>query len=369
MGFNHPHYNLPIQITPQQAYLKIKPGESLQVTFTYRHMRPASGVEVQDFALQTSDLNAIGLDISFDIECHGNHVNGKVCQGIREGDEIKFTATVTLKECKSGGDVAASIGVYGYNMVSAIFVTPLCACECEKVKNLGPYDRKCNAAGRLICGQCACERGFGGSKCQCDLAKYGASSAEELDNRCRRSPDEPVCSGKGTCECGTCKCKANFIQGQFCECDSTSCPKDSEGRLCSGRGECECGTCQCEHGFEGDDCGCTSNSDACRENGQICSNNGKCICGRCACRDGFTGAFCSVERASNEKDGSTLNAGEFDEDPEGDILPTQDERDQGVDAGKAEGQESEASAVQFPMQTVLGVLTALLTIRIGLLLA
>ena len=76
-----------------------------------------------------------------------------------------------------------------------------------------------------------------------------------------------------------------------------------------------------------------------------------------------------MERASNEKDGSTLNAGEFEEDPEGDILPTQDERDQGVDAGKAEGQESEASAVQFPMQTVLGVLTALLTIRIGLLLA
>ena len=116
--------------------ISIFPGESLQVSFVYRHSRPSSGVEVQDFALQTSDLNAIGLDITFDIECREKHVSGKICQGVREGDEIKFTATVTLKECKSGGDVAASIGVYGYNMVSAIFVTPLCACECEKVKNL-----------------------------------------------------------------------------------------------------------------------------------------------------------------------------------------------------------------------------------------
>jgi hypothetical protein len=35
---------------------------------------------------------------------------------------INFYAKVTLNECKAGGDIAVSIGVYGYNTVSGIFL-------------------------------------------------------------------------------------------------------------------------------------------------------------------------------------------------------------------------------------------------------
>lgn len=49
---------------------------------------------------------------------------------------INFFAKITLNECnKAGGDIAVSIGVYGYNTVSGLFITPVCSCECEKVRN------------------------------------------------------------------------------------------------------------------------------------------------------------------------------------------------------------------------------------------
>lgn len=50
------------------------------------------------------------------------------CPGIQEGQKINFFVKVSLTECH---DVALSVSVYGYNTVSALFVTPLCSCECE----------------------------------------------------------------------------------------------------------------------------------------------------------------------------------------------------------------------------------------------
>jgi hypothetical protein len=54
---------------------------------------------------------------------------------VKVGETVTFYAKVSLNECKAGGDIAVSVGVSGYNTVSALYITPLCGCECEKLQN------------------------------------------------------------------------------------------------------------------------------------------------------------------------------------------------------------------------------------------
>uniref|UniRef100_A0AC34FXZ7 Integrin beta subunit VWA domain-containing protein n=1 Tax=Panagrolaimus sp. ES5 TaxID=591445 RepID=A0AC34FXZ7_9BILA len=203
LGNESPRTKQPIQIYPQQVYMRLKPGEpvcggkgvcncgvckcndnnvlgrfcecdstscpkdssgrlcsgrgecyclsdSQRAEFAYRHSR----AEVRDIAIQTSDLRSVPFNIEFEIDCNGKVIKGISCPNAKPGQEYKFYATVTLKECKSGGTLPVSIGVVGYNDISAIYVTPLCACECEKLINHKKQDYSCNAAGTLICGQC-----------------------------------------------------------------------------------------------------------------------------------------------------------------------------------------------------------------------
>lgn len=62
-------------------------------------------------------------------------ISGRQCPNVNAGDQIEFFAKVSLNECKTGGDIAVSIGAYGYQTVSAMYITPLCGCDCEKVQN------------------------------------------------------------------------------------------------------------------------------------------------------------------------------------------------------------------------------------------
>ena len=40
------------------------------------------------------------------------------------------------------------------------------------------------------------------------------------------SPSAPLCSGRGSCECGKCSCRTpQTVTGEFCECDDTSCDR------------------------------------------------------------------------------------------------------------------------------------------------
>uniref|UniRef100_A0AC34G712 EGF-like domain-containing protein n=1 Tax=Panagrolaimus sp. ES5 TaxID=591445 RepID=A0AC34G712_9BILA len=139
------------------------------------------------------------------------------------------------------------------------------------------------------------------------------------------------------------------------------------------------GKCKCEAGYEGDDCNCSTDQAPCRDNGQVCSNNGKCKCSKCSCNDGFTGAFCSVAQASNEKDGTTLNANDFSSSTsatsesqpkeDGSILPeTTDSSDAAnVEASEAMEQDGESSGTEaIQMRVLLALLVVFLSVKLGL---
>ncbi|OZC09358.1 EGF-like domain protein [Onchocerca flexuosa] len=285
-----------VQLDPQQIVLRMKPGDILEVPFKYLH-RPQH-LSQRDFVIQTSEFRSLGVGIDFSILCGGKRVQGRQCPNVAIGDQIEFFAKVSLNECKSGGDIAISIGAYGYQTVSAMYITPFCGCECEKVQNQERKSPLCYGAGDLICGVCECRHGKGGNHCECDLKQHGASSAQELENRCRKTPKDFICSGNGQCKCGSCVCNVEHVRGEFCECENMSCPT-SQGRMCAGQGECKCGKCLCEEGYTGDDCSCSLDTIPCLEGGKICSGHGTCECGKCVCHEGFSGLTCGV-MAENE---------------------------------------------------------------------
>lgn len=70
---------------------------------------------------------------------------GTLCPGIQDQQRVNFYLKLTLVECKS---IAMSVSVYGnlvyneyflivsgYNTVSAVFIDPLCECECENPRS------------------------------------------------------------------------------------------------------------------------------------------------------------------------------------------------------------------------------------------
>ncbi|PAV90380.1 hypothetical protein WR25_06537 isoform B [Diploscapter pachys] len=259
-----------IQLEPQQVVLRMKAGETLTVPFKYLHKSMPGRPPLTDFQIQTSAWEKTGAQLEFMINCNGAEIKGNKCSGISEGQVIEWKIKVTLNQCMNSGDIAISIGVIGYQSVSAIFITPLCGCDCEKLQRQEKNSVLCHQHGNLICGQCVCDATRGGSKCECPLASYGVKTAAELEDKCREQPGAQVCNGKGVCRCGQCECdrKIATVGGKFCQCDHDSCPRGANGKLCSGNGVCDCGTCKCEDGYSKEDCSCKSDDAQCIESGQ-----------------------------------------------------------------------------------------------------
>ncbi|XGW33442.1 hypothetical protein V3C99_017676 [Haemonchus contortus] len=256
-----------VQLEPQQVVLRMKPGDTLTVPYKYLHHKPTGGYEVKDFLVQTSEFKKLGVNLQFFVDCDGKEAEGQQCNTIKEGQKVNFKIKVTVMDCRDGSDIAISVGVYGYTTVSALYITPLCGCECEKPNQQEKNSPLCHQHGNLICGQCVCESTRGGDRCECPLASYGVKNALELEDRCREQPGTPVCSGRGQCRCGQCQCNVQTISGRFCQCDHSSCPTGANGRQCSGNGVCECGTCRCEEGWEREDCSCSTDKGTCTEGG------------------------------------------------------------------------------------------------------
>lgn len=71
---------------------------------------------------------------------------------------------------------------------------------------------ECGGADRATCdcGQCRCNSGWAGEKCDCSLLQttcIAPSNSTDL---------HVLCSGRGSCDCGQCKCNHSFF-GSFCE--------------------------------------------------------------------------------------------------------------------------------------------------------
>ncbi|MFH4974429.1 hypothetical protein AB6A40_001138 [Gnathostoma spinigerum] len=294
-----PQYNLPlgskqsdgstvIQIDPQRVEVKIRPGEIVEVPYKYMHRNDQA---TSDFVLQTSEFRSLGVGLEFFIICQGHRQQGRQCPQVKPGQVVEFFIKVSLNECRARDGMAISVGSYGYNSVSGLYITPICDCDCDKPQMKQQNSPLCHGKGSLSCGHCECTKGFGGAHCECDLQRYGVRTDDELNNRCRKTPDDAICSGNGVCRCGQCQCTNPSITGQFCECSRLSCPK-VDGRFCAGQGECVCGKCRCQPGFSGDDCGCSMDTAPCQENKKICNDHGSCVCGKCVCNNGYTGRTC-----------------------------------------------------------------------------
>uniref|UniRef100_A0A0N5ABW5 Tenascin n=1 Tax=Syphacia muris TaxID=451379 RepID=A0A0N5ABW5_9BILA len=276
-----------LQIQPQTVQLLIKPNSAYRVKFTYMHLSPFNHL-----ILRSSRLNRDrGMTVAFSIMCHGHEVQGMQCSNVSIGEIIEFYVDVRLLECR-GDSERLTIGALEYENAHVLYIRELCGCECQEIDELqkGLSSRSCNYHGDLDCGQCSCEDGFGGNRCECPL--NGASNEYLLDS-CRKSPGAEICSANGICECGRCKCQAEHIQGRFCECDSLSCPT-VDGKICSGRGQCNCSKCECESGYTGEDCSCSLDKLPCMEGDLECNNHGVCECGMCKCNKGYSGHTCGI---------------------------------------------------------------------------
>ncbi|CAJ0914820.1 unnamed protein product, partial [Mesorhabditis belari] len=295
-----PRTNSPVQVSPQQVEVKIKEDETMKVEFKFFH-KDSGPAQIKDFQIMTSNFSNTGVDVTFIIDCHGKKVEGKKCDKVPDGTVLAVTAVVKLTKCSDRGSIPITVGAYGARSIGALYVSPLCGCECERLHQIEKNSPLCYQHGNLICGQCECQPGRGGHNCDCPLSLYGVSTDAELTNKCREKPGAPVCGGHGQCKCGQCACDNPATTGKFCSCDNTDCPRGGpNNQTCFGHGVCECGKCECEDGWTRGDCSCTTQMITCMEGTLVCSGHGKCECGRCVCNEGFTGATCNAEEPQDE---------------------------------------------------------------------
>jgi hypothetical protein len=126
----------------------------------------------------------------------------------------------------------------------------------------------CGAHGTCRHGQCFCDLGWSGDKC-------------EVANACVDN-----CNERGLCLHGRCHCFPGY-EGASCEkyVRDATCPDD-----CGGNGFCMHGRCYCEDGFGGPSC--ADKTGFCATT--TCSGNGVCSRGKCHCQAGSSGLHCEL---------------------------------------------------------------------------
>lgn len=231
------------------------------------------------------------------------------CTGLRVGDEVEFRAEITVEKCpEDPSEWNQVIGIYPVGLRESLIIDleMLCDCQCERAGNEGyiPGAEACNFHGIYQCGVCLCDKGYLGSRCECGSNTPWGVGGSFDDSSCRQTNTSAICSSRGTCTCGECKCNERenpeeIVEGPFCECTNFLCTRFN-GLLCGGpdHGVCKCNKCECKPGWTGDDCMCEDNKDNCINpaTGDECSNQGVCECNQCKCsesKDGrYSGKYC-----------------------------------------------------------------------------
>ncbi|CAB4035746.1 Hypothetical predicted protein, partial [Paramuricea clavata] len=164
----------------------------------------------------------------------GGSFPGQTCENVTIGETVNFTVSVTLENCPAGGK-----GYTQFSITTAlgdkvpVKVTYLCDCDCSNktVHN----STECSQQGSFTCGDCTCNPGHLGEKCDCPVFRK-----DEESEKCKASNSSNICSGRGECACGKCMCGEKFggssrIYGEFCECSDLLCDRDIDGNICGGR--------------------------------------------------------------------------------------------------------------------------------------
>ncbi|XP_063076143.1 integrin beta-1-like [Engraulis encrasicolus] len=233
-----------------------------------------------------------GVSISFVSHCKDGKTGYRACPDISIGDEVTFDVAVTAKGCPSQGRETIKIKARGFQQEVEVSLDFLCACACQRDRV--PNSPHCSdGKGTLECGGCRCNEGYLGRDCECSLLN-------NLDDDCRAYEGGEICSNNGDCMCGECVCKRREnplerYSGRYCECDNFNCDR-SNNKLCGGHGRCECRECICDEGYTGSACDCALDTSSCMAtNQQICNGRGICDCGRCRCTDSkFQGPTCEI---------------------------------------------------------------------------
>ncbi|XP_048202051.1 integrin beta-2 isoform X1 [Perognathus longimembris pacificus] len=235
------------------------------------------------------------LKVTYDSFCsNGVSLTGQPrgdCDGVQINVPITFRVKVTATTCPQNQSFV--IRALGFTDTVTVQVIPQCQCQCRDQKK----DRGlCGGKGSLECGACRCDAGYIGKNCECQTQ---GKSSQELEGSCRNDNSSIVCSGLGDCICGQCVCHTSDepnkeIFGRYCECDNVNCERHN-GQPCGGpgRGLCACGKCQCLEGFEGSACQCSRSTAGCLNARRVeCSGRGRCRCNTCECDMGYQPPLC-----------------------------------------------------------------------------
>uniref|UniRef100_A0A8C6AIA3 Integrin beta n=1 Tax=Monodon monoceros TaxID=40151 RepID=A0A8C6AIA3_MONMO len=213
------------------------------------------------------------------------------CDGVQINVPITFQVKVTATECIQ--EQSFVIRALGFTDTVTVRVLPQCKCRCRDASR---DHSLCGGRGSMECGVCRCDAGYMGKNCECQTQ---GRSSQELEGSCRKDNGSIICSGLGDCICGQCVCHTSDvpnkkIYGQFCECDNVNCER-YDGQVCGGekRGLCFCGTCRCHDGHEGSACQCLKSTKGCLNlDGVECSGRGWCRCNVCQCDPGYQPPLC-----------------------------------------------------------------------------
>ncbi|XP_075897366.1 integrin beta-1-B-like, partial [Nelusetta ayraudi] len=191
------------------------------------------------------------------------------------------------------GPWSVHITAFGSSQSVKLEISVDCECDCTKHKQ--DDSPECNGRGTLQCGMCRCRAPYVGRRCETDM-----EPALPNDRWCHSHPDGPACSNNGTCVDGVCECRVREIpeerfSGQYCECSNFLCPRYGN-RLCGGHGQCLCDRCVCDEDWVGEDCSCYQGTENCMaKNQQLCNGRGTCKCGTCICHDTrYFGPTCEI---------------------------------------------------------------------------
>ncbi|XP_026756972.2 integrin beta pat-3-like [Galleria mellonella] len=224
------------------------------------------------------------IAITFNPDCTGLTKDKEYCK-VMKGEEKHFTGTIKLMEYHEGDDMPIDIVIEGINERLLLDIEVVKQCECENGREIN--SKECNEGGTLECGICKCNSNRYGVNCVCTKNEnnFANDTSTCIPND---DPSGTICSGRGSCICGTCHCSTfgnndKKYTGTYCECDNESCLRTSNG-ICNGHGVCECGNCTCHADWTGAACDCHETNVACTNNDKLCNDQGECVCNECKCR-------------------------------------------------------------------------------------